>query len=457
MSIFLSNVENFPQLFNVSDDNKKTFGEVTTDYIIIEKMLNLIPIKYFQNPELKWLDPCSGGGYFMICLYFKLFKHLKNTIPNNKKRFQHIINNMIYMIDINPNHISNLKKIFGINANIFCQDYLDYNIDNNINFDFIIANPPYNIGNISVPTSTKKAKNTTIWPEFIKKMINHLYDYGNLIVIIPSVWMKKSHYMNSYITQFHIKYIHTMNNTLTNKMFHGHAQTPTSYFYLTKKPTNEYTYIYDYNVQAYISFNINNTLPVHSINVIKKLLNFVHKYGKLNIIKTNLDKNIRNKSITISPRYTNSHQFPNIVTCKLKDNHPILNISYTNKPCLYYNKPKLILANKMYGLPYLDTNGSLGVYSKDNYIITDLPMDNFELVQKYLFCKLIYYIYESTRYRMKNLEKEAFDFIPNILNVPNIIDINDDVIYKLFKLNDKEIQYINDFFPRNISKSHIIQ
>ena len=53
MSIFLSNINNFPQSFNVSDDNKKSFGEVTTDYNIIEKMLNLIPIKYFQNPELK--------------------------------------------------------------------------------------------------------------------------------------------------------------------------------------------------------------------------------------------------------------------------------------------------------------------------------------------------------------------------------------------------------------------
>jgi hypothetical protein len=58
---------------------------------------------------------------------------------------------------------------------------------------------------------------------------------------------------------------------------------------------------------------------------------------------------------------------------------------------------------------------------------------------------------------MKNLEKEAFDFIPNILNAPNIIDFNDDVIYQLFAVNDKEIQYINDFFPRNISKSHLIQ
>ena len=45
-----------------------------------------------------------------------------------------------------------------------------------------------------------------------------------------------------------------------------------------------------------------------------------------------------------------------------------------------------------------------------------------------------------------------FSIIPNILNAPNIIDINDDVIYNLFKLNDKEIQYINDFFPRKISK-----
>ena len=56
-----------------------------------------------------------------------------------------------------------------------------------------------------------------------------------------------------------------------------------------------------------------------------------------------------------------------------------------------------------------------------------------------------------------NLEKEAFDFIPNILNVPNILDINDEIIYRTFKLNDKEIQYINDFFPRKISLSHIIQ
>ena len=87
MSIFLSNINNFPQSFNVSDDNKKNFGEVTTDYVIIEKMLNLIPIKYFQNPQLKWLDPCSGGGYFMIYLYFKLFKHLQNAIPDKKKDF----------------------------------------------------------------------------------------------------------------------------------------------------------------------------------------------------------------------------------------------------------------------------------------------------------------------------------------------------------------------------------
>jgi hypothetical protein len=457
MSIFLSNIHNFPQLFNLPDDDKKTFGEVTTDYNIIEKMLNLIPIKFFKDPNLKWLDPCSGGGYFMICLYFKLFKHLKNTIPNKKNRFHHIINNMIYIIEINHKHISNLKKIFGSNANIFCQDYLKYDIDNNIKFDFIIANPPYNIGKISVPTSINKNKHDTIWSGFIKKMINHLYDFGNLVVIIPSVWMKKSHYMNSFITQFHIKCIHTMNNTLTNKMFHGHAQTPTSYFHLIKKPTNNYTHIYDSDVQSYISFNINYSLPVHSVNIIKKLLHFVNKYGTFNIVKTNLDKNIRNNSITISKIKTNTHPFPNIVTCKLNNNNPILTISYTNKPCMYYNKPKLILAHKMYGLPYYDNNGGIGVYSKDNYIISELSCDDFLLIKKYLFCKLIYYIYESTRYRMKNLEKETFDFIPNILNIPNIIDIDDNILYNTFKLNNNEIQCIEDFFPRNIIQEHIIQ
>ena len=58
---------------------------------------------------------------------------------------------------------------------------------------------------------------------------------------------------------------------------------------------------------------------------------------------------------------------------------------------------------------------------------------------------------------MKNLEKETFDFIPNILNIPNIIDIDDNILYNTFKLNNNEIQCIEDFFPRNIIQEHIIQ
>ena len=51
--------------------------EVHTDFKIVEKMLNLIPVRYFKDPTLKWLDPCAGRGYFAMILYKKLFNHLK--------------------------------------------------------------------------------------------------------------------------------------------------------------------------------------------------------------------------------------------------------------------------------------------------------------------------------------------------------------------------------------------
>ena len=64
----------YDQSFNVPLERKSKFGEVKTDYKLIEKMFNLIPKKLFNNPNLKWCDPCSGSGEFMIYL-FKILSH----------------------------------------------------------------------------------------------------------------------------------------------------------------------------------------------------------------------------------------------------------------------------------------------------------------------------------------------------------------------------------------------
>ena len=57
MSIKTIDLSVFKQDFTIKNNNKQTFGEVHTDFKIVEKMLNLIPVRYFKDPTLKWLDP----------------------------------------------------------------------------------------------------------------------------------------------------------------------------------------------------------------------------------------------------------------------------------------------------------------------------------------------------------------------------------------------------------------
>ncbi len=80
MSISTIDLATHKQVFNVNINNKKTFGEVTTDFSLINKILDLLPQYLFENPSLKWLDPCAGKGYFSMVLYKRLFKSLQIKI-----------------------------------------------------------------------------------------------------------------------------------------------------------------------------------------------------------------------------------------------------------------------------------------------------------------------------------------------------------------------------------------
>ena len=49
---------------------------------------------------------------------------------------------MLYMVEINSNNIQTLRHIFGPKANIYHGNYLE--MQNLINPDIIIGNPPFN-------------------------------------------------------------------------------------------------------------------------------------------------------------------------------------------------------------------------------------------------------------------------------------------------------------------------
>ena len=123
MSIFSLEINAFRQDFSILKNNKEMYGEVHTDFKLINDMFDMIPQNYFENPELTWLDPCAGKGYFCIILYKKLFNGLSQVIVDPKIRHTHIITKMIHMIELNIEFIPILKKMFGEISNIYHQNF----------------------------------------------------------------------------------------------------------------------------------------------------------------------------------------------------------------------------------------------------------------------------------------------------------------------------------------------
>ena len=125
---------------------KDKYGEVFTSPVLINKMLDLFPKSIWSNSESKWLDPSTGAGFFMIIVYKRLMNGLKKWEPNDKKRSKHIIEEMLYMVELNKKNYDICKSIFGSNARLICGDFLNdlkFTDYNDISFDCIVGNPPF--------------------------------------------------------------------------------------------------------------------------------------------------------------------------------------------------------------------------------------------------------------------------------------------------------------------------
>ena len=111
----------------------------------------------------------------------------------------------------------------------------------------------------------------------------------------------------------------------------------------------------------------------------------------------------------------------------------------------FANEKKLVLAHKMYGFPYYDSNGMYGISRRDNYVIIKKTHEEFLLLQSFLTSPLALFVYEATRYRMKYLEKEAFLFLPNVCNLEGFTIEN---MFNVFDINEKERTFIYNFHKK---------
>jgi len=454
MSILHINKNNYIQNLSTCKEKKEEYGEIFTPFRLIYYMFNMLDDEIFKNPNTKWLDAGSGTGFFSMVLYWKLIEGLSNEFENINERHNHIIKNMIYMSEIQDDNIKHLKKIFGNEANIIEGDFLN----TSGSFDYVIGNPPYNSNGLKkVPTNIsreKKEDGKTIWISFVRHSIELLKYNGQLLMIIPLLWMRPDK-AKSYdlFTKHKLNKIYCLSNTQTNQLFSGQAQTPTSCVLLTKRENDWNVDLYDTDNEKYIEYNYiyGDAIPVFGASVINKIKpNFGEPH--LNVLKTNMPP----KGVSISDNYDNKHVYKNIRTVILNGLNPQLVIEYSDKPLAFYGKKKIILGHKMYGFPYIDRKGDFGISNRDNYIICNDNINILERICDFLSTKLALYIFESTRYRMKYLEKEAFTFIPDINIINNITDaIDDNSLCDFFCINEKEKNSIFNLHKKQYTFTYI--
>ena len=150
---------NVEKHFLPSKDEKWQNAEIPTPVVLIDEMLDTIPLEFWTKPQ-KVFEPCCGKGNFVLGIFDKFYEGLKFSIPNIQQRCDTIITKCLYHADLTPFDvfITTQLLLFHINSytrsdtnhisfNNYVGDTLSLDVQQHLNisaFDAVIGNPPYN-------------------------------------------------------------------------------------------------------------------------------------------------------------------------------------------------------------------------------------------------------------------------------------------------------------------------
>jgi 2-polyprenyl-3-methyl-5-hydroxy-6-metoxy-1,4-benzoquinol methylase len=104
----------------------KLTGEVFTPIDLCVKIVREIPVATLRNPEATFLDNSCGDGNFLVALLKVLSKYHDR---------EHVLNNMIYGVDLMPDNVETAKERLGLTPDmvgwhhVVCADGLSYDYE----------------------------------------------------------------------------------------------------------------------------------------------------------------------------------------------------------------------------------------------------------------------------------------------------------------------------------------
>ena len=320
---------------NLNKDNshKLSNDDICTPMECVKTMLDYIPKHFWQQENIRVLDPCCGNGNFGAYAMFKT--DIKNIYFNeiNKKRLQNCKN------ILNPPNISNYDFL-GIESHILGH------------FDLIMANPPYSGGG---------NKNRSMSNKFIESSIEKLNDKGYLCFVTPNNYMT---YNNNNTT---LKKLLSLGSFLVidndaKKYFKGIGSS-FSIMIWQKGVNNHKTTIINNHLLKDIQHNITipKDLPFLPLYISQNILNLVQKLISKtpNNFTYRCDLHNFTQKAFLSDTQDNTYKYRTI--------HTPRKTRYASKKQDIYDKHIIIIPLSTYFIPYIEsktnTTQSVGYFA----------------------------------------------------------------------------------------------
>jgi hypothetical protein len=359
-----------------------------------------VPLSVWRDSKSKWLDPANGIGNFPVTAFYmldyQLGKYGNDTglrgDENKNKRRKWIIENMLYMIELNKGNVNTTKKIFNkihesAKPNICCANTLEMTDDNlrekfGVNrFDVVMGNPPFNSGGTH-------QKGSTIWPSFILKYpskekkigeafpggLQILKENGSLIYVIPQGWRTPSY--GEILKEFKKNYIKTV-KILSGAHF-PLINMPLDYFNVQLRNSHtDKTDLINEELSIYDQVSIGNMdiIPNYGWDIFKRW--DIEKLERLNVQRSSTHVPSTKKGIFQNHK---DSEFRYPIIKKINSDGP--EKIYSSVKHDVQDKIKVLLAFGAYLYPTID-NGECGVSENVLFIVCD-NLGNAEKVKKYL-------------------------------------------------------------------------
>jgi len=415
---------------------KDQFGEVFTPIYLINDMLDNLDKHYikehglsiFTEVNFKWFDPASGMGNFPVAVYLKLMEGLNLQIPNYEERKKHILENMLYMSELNKKNVFICQTIFDTNnqykLNIYQGNSLEINTENIWQikkFDVVMCNPPYNKSKEGTLKGGYGGR--SLWDLFVVKSLNEWVNENKYALFIhPPSWRKPQHYLWEVLSKKQLLYLKTFTEENSKKMFG--CSTIVDYYVLKNINTYKETIIDGQDSKRYnINLNDWNFLPSGAFDIIQQIL------GKNEVLYSSSIYDTRRPYINKTK--TENNNLPVVHNMTKKDG---LGFVYSSEDKGHFGIPKVILSFGRHQYPYNDWKGEYGMSQicyglkinskvEGDKITEAINSDKFKEVLKYTKWSTF-----QTDWRMFNEFKPDFWkwFICNEINKSNKDNNEDD-------------------------------